>query len=175
MIDKADKILAKYEDDNEYHFHECDRAWIIGAMIEFAKGEVEKLKIHDVIKSVCDCGSAFSIHDLKCGNILNYYTAEGDILPTVIDWQDLKWLTEDPKGFNLVHSPIYLDNEWLEKLGFDKTQNETHKVRVGLDGDDFIKHQMTYQFNRQFVCKLKYVHELQNLHYSLTGEMLSLS
>ena len=26
MIDKADKILAKYEDDNEYHFHECDRA-----------------------------------------------------------------------------------------------------------------------------------------------------
>jgi hypothetical protein len=120
-------------------------------------------------------GSAFSIHELKCGNILNYDTAEGEILPTVIDWQDLKWLTEDPKGFNLVHSPIYLDNEWLEKLGFDKTQNETHKVRVGLDGDDFIKHQMTYQFNRQFVCKLKYVHELQNLHYSLTGEMLSLS
>ena len=48
-------------------------------------------------------GSAFSIHDLKCGNILNYDTSEGEILPTVIDWQDLKWLTEDPKGFNLVH------------------------------------------------------------------------
>ena len=24
-------------------------------------------------------GSAFSIHDLKCGNILNYDTAEGEI------------------------------------------------------------------------------------------------
>lgn len=120
-------------------------------------------------------GSAFSIHDLKCGNILNYDTAEGEILPTVIDWQDLKWLAEDPKGFNLVYSPVYLSGEWLEKLGFDKIENETHKVRVGLDGDDFIKNQMTYQFNRQFVCKVKYVHELQNLHYSLTGVMLSLS
>lgn len=120
-------------------------------------------------------GSAFSIHDLKCGNILNYDTAEGEILPTVIDWQDLKWLTEDPKGFNLVHSPIFLSGEWLDKLGFDKIQNEKHKVKVGLDGDDFVKNKMTYQFNRQFVCKLKYVHELQNLHYILTGEMLSLS
>ena len=120
-------------------------------------------------------GSAFSIHDLKCGNILNYDTAEGEILHTVIDWQDLKWLTEDPKGFNLVHSPIYLSGKWLEKLGFDKIQNENHKVRIGLDGDDFIKSQMTYQFNRHFVCKIKYVHELQNLHYSLTGETLSLS
>ena len=120
-------------------------------------------------------GSAFSIHDLKCGNLLNYDTAEGEILPTVIDWQDLKWLAEDPKGFNLVHSPVYLSGEWLEKLGFDKIQNEAHKVRVGLDGDDFVKHQMTYMFNKQFVAKIKYVHELQNLHYSLTGVMLSLS
>lgn len=120
-------------------------------------------------------GSAFSIHDLKCGNILNYDTAEGEILPTVIDWQDLKWLTEDPKGFNLVHSPVFLSGEWLVKLGFDKTQNEKHKVRVGLVGDDFVKHQMTYQFNRQFIFKIKYVHELQNLHYSLTGDILSLS
>ena len=120
-------------------------------------------------------GSAFSINDLKCGNLLNYDTAEGEILPTVIDWQDLKWLTEDPKGFNLVHSPIFLSSEWLNKLGFCKVQNEKHKVRIGLDGDDFVKHQMTYQFNRQFICKLKYVHELQNLHYSITGEMLSLS
>ena len=120
-------------------------------------------------------GSAFSIYDLKCGNILNYDTAEGEILPAVIDWQDLKWLSEDPKGFNLVHSPIYLSGEWLEKLGFDKTQNEAHKVRVGLNGNDFIKNQMTYQFNDQFIWKVKHVHELQNLHYSLTGEMLSLS
>jgi hypothetical protein len=32
----ADKILARYEDDREYHFHQVDREWIIEAMIEFA-------------------------------------------------------------------------------------------------------------------------------------------
>lgn len=61
-------------------------------------------------------GSAISIHDLKCGNILNYATAEGEILPTVIDWQHLKWLTEDPKGFNLVHSGIRLTEEIMLKF-----------------------------------------------------------
>lgn len=30
-------------------------------------------------------GSAFSIHDLKCGNLLNYDTSEGEILTIVID------------------------------------------------------------------------------------------
>ena len=32
----ADIILAKHEDENETHFHEVDRRWIIDAMIEFA-------------------------------------------------------------------------------------------------------------------------------------------
>ena len=32
----ADIILCKYEDENETHFHEVDRRWIIDAMIEFA-------------------------------------------------------------------------------------------------------------------------------------------
>ena len=31
----ADEILARYEDDREYHFHQVDREWIIEAMIEF--------------------------------------------------------------------------------------------------------------------------------------------
>jgi hypothetical protein len=37
MQELADKILAYYEDDREYHFHQVDREWIIEAMIEFAK------------------------------------------------------------------------------------------------------------------------------------------
>lgn len=32
----ADRILVKYEDEKEYHFHDVDRKWIIEAMIEFA-------------------------------------------------------------------------------------------------------------------------------------------
>ena len=54
MIEKADKILSKYEDDNEYHFHKCDREWIMKAMVELAESEVKKLTIHDVMASVSD-------------------------------------------------------------------------------------------------------------------------
>lgn len=33
----ASSVLSKFEDDNEYHFHNVDRKWIIDAMIAFAK------------------------------------------------------------------------------------------------------------------------------------------
>ncbi len=36
MREIADQILARYEDDNEYHFFKSDRDFIINAMIEFA-------------------------------------------------------------------------------------------------------------------------------------------
>jgi hypothetical protein len=33
---KADRILKKHEDENEMHFHEVDREWIIEAMEDYA-------------------------------------------------------------------------------------------------------------------------------------------
>ena len=134
-------------------------------------------------------GSAFSIHDLKCGNILNYDTAEGEILHTVIDWQDLKWLTEDPKGFNLVHSPIPLTEEWLLKFGF--SDKDYKKGYIGKDFKsggmilDFVlskpfskgewNNTYTFDFDGHRFSKMEFVHELQNFYYCLTGVMLSLS
>ena len=130
-------------------------------------------------------GSAFSIHDLKCGNILNYDTAEGEILPTVIDWQDLKWLTEDPKGFNLVHSPIPLTEEWLLKFGFNK---DYKKGYIGKDfsNQDFVLTEpfvmgdwqkgYAFEFTTGGWSKYKefnYVHELQNFYFTLTSEELT--
>ena len=32
----ADKILAEYEDNHEYHFHQVDREWLIKAMCKCA-------------------------------------------------------------------------------------------------------------------------------------------
>lgn len=124
-------------------------------------------------------GSAFSIHDLKCGNILNHDTAEGEILPTVIDWKDLKWLTEDPKGFNLVHSPIKLTNEMLLSFGF---KDEGTHLQLNLANnwcyewfDNLLGFSLCKRNKGLKLGIIKYVHELQNLHYSFTGEMLSLS
>lgn len=38
----ADEILASFEDDNEMHFHEADRAWIIKAMEAYAEHKLKK-------------------------------------------------------------------------------------------------------------------------------------
>lgn len=35
-MNKADQILLKHEDANEYHFHNVDRKWIMEAMEEYA-------------------------------------------------------------------------------------------------------------------------------------------
>ncbi len=32
---EADLLLQRYEDENEFHFHEVDRKWIIDCMLEF--------------------------------------------------------------------------------------------------------------------------------------------
>lgn len=39
---KADEILKKYEDLNEYHFYEIDRNWIIAAMEEYKNIPLDK-------------------------------------------------------------------------------------------------------------------------------------
>ena len=33
----ASSVLSKFEDGNEYHFHDVDRSWIIDAMLVFAE------------------------------------------------------------------------------------------------------------------------------------------
>ena len=43
----ASNILAKHEDDKEYHFYDVDREWIIEAMIEFAD-ETSRLKDENI-------------------------------------------------------------------------------------------------------------------------------
>ena len=109
-------------------------------------------------------------------NILNYDTAEGEILPTVIDWQDLKWLTEDPKGFNLVHSPIPLTEEWLLKFGFvpEKMEDGFLSYRLKFVDISMPYFEFTYDYGTESF-EVKYVHQLQNLFFALTGTELTLN
>jgi hypothetical protein len=129
--------------------------------------------------------------DLRIGNLVNYETAEGDVLPNVIDWQDLKWLSEDENGFNLVHNPIPLTEEWLWKFGFYKMEDTSpynyrifknksfFYIRYGhfLDGannEEFNGFNGLFVGNK-FIRIIKYVHDVQNLVFSLTGVELTLN
>ncbi|WP_271394147.1 hypothetical protein [Aequorivita sinensis] len=44
-----DEILQKHEDQNEYHFHQVDREWIMEAMQEYAD---QQLRLYGVVDSL---------------------------------------------------------------------------------------------------------------------------
>lgn len=127
--------------------------------------------------------------ELRIGNTLQYYIGEEGCEwdETTIDWQDLKWCTEKNENFNQVHKPISLSEEWLKGFGFEKA--------IGYIRETFDEKSLELAFNTdtaevQWYCfyrnvnpgmnddyvalrkNLKYVHELQNLYFALTGEEL---
>jgi len=125
-------------------------------------------------------------NELRVGNILNYITSENDIVTAIIDWQDLKWINEDPKGFNLVHGAIPITEEWLVKFGFEKDLDGSFVFGlISIFKDKRLK-QNVYIYTEstqslsdgQWVVindlKLQQVHQLQNLYFALTGDELTI-
>lgn len=56
-----DKILQKYEDQNEYHFHQVDREWIMEAMQEYADQQL-------AIQRVSDCSEQYHVLSANMGD-----------------------------------------------------------------------------------------------------------
>jgi hypothetical protein len=109
--------------------------------------------------------------DLRIGNLVNYYTSEGDVLTNVIDWQDLKWLSEDEQGFNLFHKPIPLTEEWLLKLGFEVYEFHHKENQYGFkDKLIVIRDGLFCDYGTSVI--IKHVHQLQNFFFALTGSEL---
>ena len=120
---------------------------------------------------------------LRIGNLVNYDTAEGDVLLNVIDWQDLKWLSEDEQSFNLVHNPIPLTEEWLLKFGF-KIYHDPETVYYEITFDKIANYKfylsrkkglpIFYYLNDFSTTQIHSIHSLQNLYFALTNEELTL-
>src|SRR5690606_18175024 len=82
-------------------------------------------------------------------------------------------------GTNHNIKPIPLTEELLLKCGFVKTgvltlSFENFLFEICLDGDDFVKQQYTLRINVCFVIKVKYLNQLQNLYFALTGQELEI-
>jgi hypothetical protein len=94
--------------------------------------------------------------------------------------EDIHEIFIDPR----VTEPIPLTEEWLLKFGFDKKtpyegklfyeigHNEMYfKVKeVG----DIYNHWYFYKWEWILTTNIQYVHQIQNLYYSLTGEELTI-
>lgn len=119
--------------------------------------------------------------ELRCGNILNYLTSEGDYSIMKVNWHSIKWISEDETGFNLVHSPIPLTEDILVKLGFEIEglrsyyHNDLDITIEYLSGKYAVA---IYDFeinpaSTRYIMHCEFLHTLQNNIFALTGEELT--
>jgi len=109
-------------------------------------------------------------NELRIGNLLNVINTA----PIVVTADHIKAISEGDKDY----SPILLTPEWLEQCGFEKdgaVENGHYRHNgIYLFEDDELPglfHDILAQFNGTRT-EIKYLHQLQNLYFALTGEEL---
>ena len=112
-------------------------------------------------------------NELRIGNALEYFVedslAESEWILNIVDADDIALACKD-EYFNKYYRPIHLTPEILEKCGFenwDKNKYSNDVLCLTINGEGFL-----YLANQRHV-NIFYLHQLQNLYFSLTGEELT--
>lgn len=122
-------------------------------------------------------------NEFRKGNLVEYYVGEDGIewLGYIMDGWSISNFEDKPYEFVNSHRPILITEEWLINLGFE--HYKTDKSNVYKSGIFMF----VYPFDGRFKGKrmvtlanaltldennIKYVHQLQNLYFALTGEEL---
>ena len=134
--------------------------------------------------------------ELRIGNYVNAFNKDANVVVDTVEeiqrTADGEFITTD-NGWVIVE-PIPLTEEWLLKFGFTSQNNNSNWYQLNNadninDESDYLNeiefcvsvYQSSYiinQFNtgqmNHLVGKIKYVHELQNLYSTLTGDDLTI-
>lgn len=122
--------------------------------------------------------------ELRIGNLIQLYRkAEDKEMSThsvcgIENVPDIGWMVELEDGFYINTDkgiePIPLTEEWLVKLGFEKSHGEwiERNEMVMLSYFATGLH-LSSSDSGMLSIELKYVHQLQNLYFALTGEELT--
>lgn len=137
--------------------------------------------------------------EIRVGNILqDVYGRPGSVLKFTRSSVQLKMehstltVKTIKGGRGLDVRPVELTEEWLVNLGFEKTHSLLGGTVANFDWWDYRKGTMVINFNikwdsveveycsrrvedRTLIGRFKYVHQLQNLYFALTGSELSQS
>ncbi len=131
-----------------------------------------------------------SLHDLKCGNIIDYDTKDEQtgIEYVIVDWNHLRMITGNQEAFNTIYSPRKISEFWMGELCFRPgngrqynkwiDEYENTSLFVNSYDEDFYGITVGICINQKDVWttnRIEYVHELQNLYHSITGIMLTLN
>jgi hypothetical protein len=118
--------------------------------------------------------------ELRIGNWILYCGSKNKVTGIMCSYDEHEYIVEvnPPDCFN-AHwsqiSPIPLTEEWLERFGFEKVESWAGTTFENTNGDWANPGGQMYIISEDVrtYCP-KYVHQLQNLYYALTGEELIL-
>jgi hypothetical protein len=107
-------------------------------------------------------------NELRIGNWYDHNGVPKQVTPSTIEevWNaERSWC-----------KPIPLTEEWLVKFRFVKEIDDLYldlssSFLIWFNDDEFLH----YKSNQlETICSIKYVHQLQNLYFALTGEELTI-
>ena len=118
--------------------------------------------------------------ELRVGNFVSLYGSRATIIPN--DFQ--KWFQNEAHWENNAFKPIPLDEKWLLKFGFEKSDliGFNGGWQRGTDSKYYIQ-QMSNAITIHLITEesvalltgFHFVHQLQNLYFALTGEELTIN
>ena len=125
--------------------------------------------------------------ELRIGNLIEY-KIEDELDErkewweiSKVDFQDLTWLDSNPEDADF--RPIKITEEWLLKFGFEDITGVDYILHIDVDfklilipADAFypqIDKADDVGWSSISLNKIEYIHQLQNLFFSLTGEELT--
>jgi hypothetical protein len=114
--------------------------------------------------------------ELRIGNWVKWPNEKE---PNEAEWAHGHWLGVFDKNYPFP-DPIPLTEEWLIKLGFEKQQEEHvwYELQISsslalIEGDKN-GYMEVFLLDHDDSVRVRYVHQLQNLYFALTGEELKI-
>ena len=124
--------------------------------------------------------SVLKEYDLRIGNFIKVISTTKTFDSYITQAKGYDIVRIEEKSFNTWnYDPVILDEEWLLKFGFKKIVGNCEINYTNGVFHIFINslNEVNFNFfpNFEWYKKIKYVHELQNLYFALTGTELTLN
>lgn len=116
--------------------------------------------------------------ELRIGNYISYHgihIAVNGIIGSTIFYEGGKYFDSNTMGYE-PYQPIPVTEEWLLRFGFKKTEDTLFGMdEFRMHGYSFALSNLSLENGFGIINEhpTKYVHQLQNLYFALTGEELT--